>query len=1283
MSTLIPPSAEPSDITCGERGKTESGVLRLSVTNMASSSTWTSTACSGGVSGSSGANIYMSALAGRRNAGASNSSWATTRAGTKMSSSGTASLATNAGDPRRDSVKPSAKVDRWCSVNDLTKDWSKAKKFIMMCGLIDLPGSKPTPWPKMVAWLVTLLVVWVSSALAFRATAVNRSSTFWPVCGITVGFQMQAPVRVRLLIPPTVFVASLLISIPTWDVRTASAFAAVDSIDPFLVTLVIQYVANYLGAPGLPFDLTRKRNAAAFGCGIVMSLFTGFLGAYMVIGIISPHLYFWHFYVKWVTTNVNGIALGAPLIVTFTSLRSTNIHCCRSSMLSWRGFLHLFLFLVVAACPPIGAIAFRGSFLSNIFGLFMCYPIVLFLSAVLGPPGSSISTFLAGGSSGLTLSLGKTYYTRGSTGEPWAPGVLENIVAMQMFLVLLKFTSMWMVTILADRDRAYYSVERKVTARTAEVTEALRKLAAARNRAKQANRDKANFLSFLCHELRNPLHAVTNMAEFLLDDMEESFAQRSSSDFATVSFSDDCNENYPSHESDSSDSNSDDRRGKKRRSSHSVRRPCSCPVVHNCATSPASEEPERGNSYMSLLSREQSQTRSARAMKLSSEYMLAIVNDVLDLDRFEGGRVRLELSELDFHHLLDASFACAEELVRKHGISFTSVMEANVPTRVEIDPTRMQQLLNNLVSNAYKFTPAGGEIIVEAHQATEWWAPQHVPAGGVSFTVPVVEKGNSNNKILSAADPQLEQQEILDQISITVVDSTLEGELHPRLRERRQSSQDALTTFRCSALTPGTWTDPSTGIEGLGCPPPAWRTAKAEWTHWNLIEITVTDTGVGIGSEVMESLFQPYTPAAVTSMREYGGSGLGIPIAEKIVRLMGGQIAVETEVGKGTRFAFVIPLKVLDVVVSENVNCGSSQPLKGPVRRRRSWKRTDTNPLRSHSGYKDRDSNWTGGQSTANMDRTTPVSPLAGPTRVILQHNQAETASPTRDGPSMTDIKHINKQRLMHKVSSLAAGGKPLPPSPTGSEDDCISPADMQHRVELLHKAQHQQTDIAVQAQQNWRTSRHTTPVYELANPLENRVENRTTTTSTTTTVEISVATQQTLSESPESTPGSEDTPLIPGSKSHPANVPGTEATVPRKERILIVDDSLLNRRILHRMLERILPAGQFEITEAENGQEAVDMYKKAQTEIADSARDGYRLIFMDIIMPVMDGYQATKAIRDAGCKIPIVVTTANRIDNPEAQVLLDNAGVTFAIGKPFTQAAIKGILQRWEVISS
>ena len=76
----------------------------------------------------------------------------------------------------------------------------------------------------------------------------------------------------------------------------------------------------------------------------------------------------------------------------------------------------------------------------------------------------------------------------------------------------------------------------------------------------------------------------------------------------------------------------------------------------------------------------------------------------------------------------------------------------------------------------------------------------------------------------------------------------------------------------------------------------------AEW-----LEIAVVDTGIGISREQQQALFSNFTQASAKITAAYGGTGLGLSLSQNLCRLMGGEIAVESELGQGSRFTIRLP----------------------------------------------------------------------------------------------------------------------------------------------------------------------------------------------------------------------------------------------------------------------------------------------------------------------------------------------------------------------------------------
>ena len=238
-------------------------------------------------------------------------------------------------------------------------------------------------------------------------------------------------------------------------------------------------------------------------------------------------------------------------------------------------------------------------------------------------------------------------------------------------------------------------------------------------------------------------------------------------------------------------------------------------------------------------------------VKNSGESLLTIINDILDFSKIEAGKLDLDPVDFDLQALLDQLMKSFSLSASQMGLELICHAQ-DVPAMVVGDPTRLRQVLTNLLGNALKFT-AAGEIVVRAEVESR--------AAGAG-TEPGAEPGAE-----SGAEPGTDA-------------GTQPG---------TGSDGDAGTQ---PDAEPGAGSDADAGTQP-GTEPGAVA-----------VHFSVRDTGIGIPPDKQRQIFEPFSQADTSTTRKYGGTGLGLTVSLRLVELMGGRLWVESQPGRGSCFHF-------------------------------------------------------------------------------------------------------------------------------------------------------------------------------------------------------------------------------------------------------------------------------------------------------------------------------------------------------------------------------------------
>ncbi|HWJ95033.1 MAG TPA: response regulator, partial [Telluria sp.] len=118
------------------------------------------------------------------------------------------------------------------------------------------------------------------------------------------------------------------------------------------------------------------------------------------------------------------------------------------------------------------------------------------------------------------------------------------------------------------------------------------------------------------------------------------------------------------------------------------------------------------------------QVEFAKTIHGSGSDLLTLINDILDLSKIESGTVTLDVSEYRFNNLRNYVDRTFRHMAEAKHLGFTVDLSENLPTALMTDTTRLQQVLKNLLSNAFKFT-SHGHVALTISMVDTGWSPDH------------------------------------------------------------------------------------------------------------------------------------------------------------------------------------------------------------------------------------------------------------------------------------------------------------------------------------------------------------------------------------------------------------------------------------------------------------------------------------------------------------------------------------------------------------------------------
>ena len=477
------------------------------------------------------------------------------------------------------------------------------------------------------------------------------------------------------------------------------------------------------------------------------------------------------------------------------------------------------------------------------------------------------------------------------------------------------------------------------------------------------------------------------------------------------------------------------------------------------------------------------QSEQVKIATSSGRSLLTLINDILDFSKVEAGKLEFEKIEFNLDEVVEGCAVSLSEQANSKELELLCHIEGDIHRNVKGDPTRLRQVLTNLMGNAVKFTSEG------------------------QVTVSVKQLANNTNE-----------------------------------------------------------------------------------TH---LHFSVTDTGVGIADEALESVFQSFAQADGSTTRKYGGTGLGLAISRRLIEGMGGKIGVCSTVGQGSNFWFELTMPFSGETLTQIAQTQDVTAQRVML--------IESNP-------------------TLAEHMQTLLSELSLTTTIIDSGAHA--------------LEQIRIDVNENAPPDIILFGARLSDMPGEVFARCVDADPQYDDIRLVPMAYITDQVAELYSHKNPRISA------QITKPVKR----------------------------------SELGEILIRAMNNEACVPETEDThnAARKKtysqmKILVVEDNAVNQEVAIGMLEKI----GFNASVADNGQEGIDRL----------AKETFHLVLMDCQMPVLDGYAATRALRErerqnGSDRVPVIALTANAMTGDAEKCLA--AGMDDYLSKPFEEHALEEKIVFW-----